>query len=130
MLVFVDFETDDLKGEVIEACAVNENGKVMLNHKKGSVDFDGFMRTIVQKGTVIIFWHNFMPIYLSNYKPEIFNSMEGRFLTFVDFYALFDGVKKPRYSIDGITQELTGNYHKGNALSDALDLYSCYQKMR
>lgn len=130
MLTFVDFETVGLNGDVVEACAVNESGKVILYQGKGNINFEDFMDAVMNDGGVIIFWHNFMPLYLSHYMPNIFNKMKGRFLVFTDFYAIFDGVKQPRYSIQEITKNLTGRNHVGNARQDALDLAECYRRMQ
>lgn len=129
MLVFIDFETKGLNGPITEACAVDENGKVVKYLKEG-LNFDAFMDEFIENGDVVIFWHNFMPVYLSVYQNKTFNRMKGKFLTFIDFYAIFDGVKQPRYSIQEITKILTGRDHLGNAKQDALDLYECFNKMK
>ena len=71
-----------------------------------------------------------MPIYLALYKPNIFKSLKGKFLNFVDFYSIFEGIKQPTYSIEYITNSLTGRHHKGEATQDALDLYECYKRMQ
>lgn len=129
MITFVDFETEGLNGPIIEACAVNEEGKV-IKYEKGKFNFESFLKEIVDNGDVIIFWHNFMPIYLSLYQNKAFNYMKGKFLIFTDFYSIFDGVKQPRYKIQDITFTLTGRDHKGNAKQDSLDLWECYNKMK
>lgn len=129
MLTFIDFETKGLNGPITEACAIDESGKI-IKHCENNVNFEEFLDGIIQDDNVIIFWHNFMPIYLSIYENKVFNKMKGNFLIFTDFYAIFDGVKQPKYSINQITQILTGRYHKGNAIQDALDLRECYFKMQ
>ena len=128
-MIFIDFETKGLNGPITEACAVNETGKV-VKYEKDWLDFDAFMSEFIENGEVVIFWHHFMPIYLSAYQNKTFNKLKGKFLTFVDFYSIFDGVKQPRYSIEEITNSLTGRNHKGNAKDDALDLWECFIKMK
>lgn len=128
MIKFVDFETEGLNGSVTEACAIDEYGQII--EECNGENFEEFMCSIIDSGDVIVFWHNFMPIYLSIYKTHLFNRMKGKFVTFIDFYSIFDGLKQPRYSIKEITNNLTGRIHQGNAKQDALDLYECYQKMK
>lgn len=129
MINFVEFETNELDGPITELCIVNDYGKIIVN-KKGSFNFEEEMKNLIDSGEAIVFWHNYMPLYLSKFFPEIFNKLRGKFATFVDFYAIFDGLKQPSYKISEITEILTGRVHKGNAESDALDLYECYQKMK
>lgn len=129
MLTFIDFETNGLSGEITEICAVDETGKI-IKYEKDKVNVDSFISEIVQEDNVIIFWHHFMPIYLASYETKTFNKLKGRFYSFIDFYAIFNYIKQPRYKIQEITKELTGRDHKGNAKDDALDLYECFKKMQ
>lgn len=142
MFTIIDFETDGLYGPIIELAAVNEKREVLSNltnlnslrtqdidndENKYSETIHKFFKDITETGNIIVFWHNFMPLYLQKYYPEILNSMKGRFVLFTDFYAIFDGIRQPRYKIADITYDLTGRDHKGNALDDALDLYDCFK---
>lgn len=137
MFVFVDFETNGLNGNVTEAFAIDENGKPIssVNLKiednvEINQNFGKFMNDIISDDSVIIFWHNYFPIYLSKYYPIYFSKMKGNFVSFIDFFAIFDGLKQPKYKIQDVTYFLTGRDHKGNAKDDCYDLYECFNKTR
>lgn len=134
MILFVDFETDHLDGKIIEACCVNNDLKVISRLNDDVSSINEFFKKLCgddNSDNIIVFWHNFMPVYLSKYQTFIYdNILSGKFIVFTSIYSFFDNDQKTRYSINHITSSLLKREHKGNALDDSIDLAECYCKLK
>lgn len=132
--IFIDFETDGLDGKVTEFAALDEFGNVLKTKKvKTKEEFQNLMNDIIKwngEENIIIFWHNFMSTYLIKYYSDIYNDLQGRYVTFVDAYSIINNSNKTRYSIAKITEDLLNHEHQGNALQDAKDLLDCFNAIR
>lgn len=131
-MLFIDFETNFELKQIIEY-AIFDPGHNLLRQKSGEdcskcllLDLDD----IFCNNETICFWHHFIPTYLALYHGDIYNKIDGRFITLTDAYAVFDGNSKTKYKIDEITSDLLNKEHLGNSTSDAIDLAKCYEELR
>lgn len=127
-IIFVDFETDGLDGPLKEICSVQlDSGKNGI--KLMSQTLDGLCNLLDEnKDMVVIFWHHWMIEYVNRHPLfELSERTQGKCACLVDAYAIVNGNKRKRYSIDRITQKLLGRKHEGNAVQDAIDLAECYE---
>lgn len=130
-IYFIDFETDGLNGPFTELSIIDdENHKEDYKGDNVYNDFCNFLKRFKREEAVIVFWHHFMPIYLSNKFPEIYENLDGKFIIFNSIYSLYDGLRYFRYTINKITETLLNRPHKGNAKDDAKDLKDCFNKIK
>lgn len=132
MFIFCDFETKGFNGKIIDICALDEDKSIIdhlttkdkISKKKIKLFFE---KLFYDKNNIIIFWHPFMPIYLSHHYKYVFNKvLKGRYICFTNIYSFYDGIKYNRYKIANITKKLTGREHQDDALQDSIDLYDCF----
>lgn len=131
MLYFIDFETNQLNGNITELayCYKNKIGEIKLYSCKPD-KIDKMIRTLLKDEDKIIFWHYFMPSYLEKYHNDLFNFIKGRFSCFIDFYSIYKGNEKLYYKISDVTFELIQSPHRGTAINDCVDLLKCYEEIQ
>ena len=138
MLIFVDFETNGLKGEIIEACAIDEKNNLII---KTNNNFNYFFNFILNYKidnnnpyNIFVFWHNFMPNYLKRNYKDFHNKIEINYLIFNQIFCYInfnkDNKFKLNYTIYEITFYLLKRHHLGMAENDCRDLIECFYKLK
>lgn len=135
--LFIDFETNGLKGEIEEISFIlTDIDGFSYDHNHYTTYEEIYNKAfkdiynLLSDDVLIIFWHQFMPLYLNKYYEEFFNNLKNRYLIFMNCYSLFKGCQKTRYCIKEATYELAKKEHKGNSEDDVLDLYKCFFKLK
>lgn len=131
MIYFVDFETKGLNGEITElAYAERKNDGIHVTTCDPRNILNIFEKLSDSGNNHVIFWHSFMPNYLSTKNYNALQALNGRFSCFMDFYAIFTGCSERMYTIANTTFELTKRPHRGCAATDCVDLLLCYERAR
>lgn len=152
--IFIDFETQLLKnnyfGKLIEFCAIDEQNNVILNKKfndktikDNKENIENCFKKILDycklkfndEKVYFIFWHNWMIQYISKKSFNIIqNTLKNRYLILCNI-VFFEKLKEnepyiylSEVRIENVTMLLAGRTHKGNALSDCIDLKECFEK--